>query len=84
MSWETLYSEGCVIRSTGYGPSDVVEVSFTVAPEFNQVLRVQPDGCVMLKDAGLVQAQGLRCRSSALPSITLIRDICTIPRLRWR
>lgn len=40
-------------------PSDVVEVSFTVAPEFNQTLTVQPDGYVMLKDAGLVDAQGL-------------------------
>ena len=40
-------------------PSDVVEISFTVAPEFNQTLTVQPDGYVTLKDAGLVQAQGL-------------------------
>src|SRR5580704_8519988 len=40
-------------------PSDVVEVGFTVAPEFNQSLTVQPDGYVMLKDAGLVEAQGL-------------------------
>jgi protein involved in polysaccharide export with SLBB domain len=40
-------------------PSDVVEVTFTVAPEFNQVLTVQPDGYVVLKDAGLVRAQGL-------------------------
>lgn len=40
-------------------PSDVIEVTFTVAPEFNQTLTVQPDGFVMLKDAGLVQAQGL-------------------------
>jgi polysaccharide export outer membrane protein len=40
-------------------PSDVLEVSFTVAPEFNQSLTVQPDGYVMLKDAGLVQAQDL-------------------------
>jgi polysaccharide export outer membrane protein len=39
--------------------SDVVEVTFTVAPEFNQVLTVQPDGYVILKDAGLVTAQGL-------------------------
>jgi polysaccharide export outer membrane protein len=36
-----------------------VEVTFTVAPEFNQTLTVQPDGYVMLKDAGLVEAQGL-------------------------
>jgi len=40
-------------------PSDVVEVSFTVAPEFNQTLTVQPDGYVSLKDAGLVSAEGL-------------------------
>jgi polysaccharide export outer membrane protein len=41
------------------GPSDVVEVTFTVAPEFNQTLTVQPDGYVTLKDAGGVVAQGL-------------------------
>jgi polysaccharide export outer membrane protein len=40
-------------------PSDVVEISFTVAPEFNQTLTVQPDGYVTLKDAGMVQVAGL-------------------------
>ena len=40
-------------------PEDVVDVNFTVAPEFNQTLTVQPDGYVMLKDAGLVRAEGL-------------------------
>src|SRR5271169_1602712 len=40
-------------------PSDVVEISFTVAPEFNQTVTVQPDGYVMLKDAGMVEVQGL-------------------------
>jgi len=40
-------------------PSDAVEISFTVAPEFNQTLTVQPDGYVMLKDAGMVEVQGL-------------------------
>ncbi len=40
-------------------PSDVVEITFTVAPEFNQSLTIQPDGYVMLKDAGMVQVQGL-------------------------
>lgn len=39
--------------------SDVVEVTFTVAPEFNQTLTVQPDGFVTLKDAGAIEAQGL-------------------------
>lgn len=40
-------------------PSDVIEVTFTVAPEFNQTLTVQPDGYVALKEAGLLLAQGL-------------------------
>lgn len=40
-------------------PSDVVEISFTVAPEFNQTLTVQPDGYVTLKDAGMVDVEGL-------------------------
>ena len=39
--------------------SDVVEVTFTVAPEFNQTLTVQPDGFVTLKDAGAIEARGL-------------------------
>ena len=39
--------------------SDVVEVTFTVAPEFNQTLTIQPDGFVTLKDAGAIEAQGL-------------------------
>ncbi len=40
-------------------PSDVVEITFTVAPEFNQTITVQPDGYVSLRDVGLVEAQGL-------------------------
>ena len=39
--------------------SDVVDLSFTLAPEYNQTLTVQPDGYVAVKDAGLVEAQGL-------------------------
>ncbi|HUO25125.1 MAG TPA: polysaccharide biosynthesis/export family protein [Candidatus Aquilonibacter sp.] len=39
--------------------SDVVNVSFTLSPEFDQTLTVQPDGYVELKDAGMVEAQGL-------------------------
>ena len=40
-------------------PSDVAEVTFTISPEFNQTLTVQPDGYVAVKDAGMVYAQGL-------------------------
>jgi len=39
--------------------SDVVGVSFTLSPEFDQTLTVQPDGYVALKDAPPVLAQGL-------------------------
>jgi polysaccharide export outer membrane protein len=40
-------------------PTDVVQISFTVAPEFDQTLTVQPDGYVMLKDVGMVEVEGL-------------------------
>ncbi len=39
--------------------SDVVTLSFTLSPEFDQTLTIQPDGYVALKDAGPVLAQGL-------------------------
>jgi polysaccharide biosynthesis/export protein len=39
--------------------SDVVALSFTLSPEFDQTLTIQPDGYVTLKDAGLVLALGL-------------------------
>jgi polysaccharide export outer membrane protein len=38
---------------------DVVGLSFSLSPEFDQILTVQPDGYVFLKDAGLVMARGL-------------------------
>jgi polysaccharide export outer membrane protein len=39
--------------------SDVVTLSFTLSPEFDQTLTIQPDGYVTLKDASPVLAQGL-------------------------
>jgi polysaccharide export outer membrane protein len=39
--------------------SDVVALSFTLSPEFDQVITIQPDGYVFLKDAPPVLAQGL-------------------------
>jgi polysaccharide biosynthesis/export protein len=38
--------------------SDTVEVNFPFAPEFNQILTVQPDGFVALKGADIVFAVG--------------------------
>ena len=39
--------------------SDVLALSFTLSPEFDQTLTVQPDGYVSLKDAGPVLVYGL-------------------------
>ncbi|HEX9112344.1 MAG TPA: polysaccharide biosynthesis/export family protein, partial [Terriglobales bacterium] len=39
--------------------SDVVDVSFTFSPDFNQSLTVQPDGCVALKGTGTLFVEGL-------------------------
>jgi polysaccharide biosynthesis/export protein len=39
--------------------SDVVTLSFTLSPEFDQILTIQPDGYVALKDVRTVFAQGL-------------------------
>jgi polysaccharide biosynthesis/export protein len=39
--------------------SDVVEVTFTFSPDFNQVLTIQPDGFVPLKGAAQLYAEGL-------------------------
>jgi polysaccharide export outer membrane protein len=39
--------------------SDIVALSFTLSPEFDQVITIQPDGYVFLKDAAPVLAQGL-------------------------
>jgi polysaccharide biosynthesis/export protein len=38
--------------------SDVVEISFTFAPEFNQTVSVQPDGFISLRGAGTLFAAG--------------------------
>jgi polysaccharide export outer membrane protein len=39
--------------------SDVLTLSFTLSPEFDQTLTIQPDGYVALKDAEPVLARGL-------------------------
>ena len=37
---------------------DVVEVNFSVTPEFNQILTVQPDGYIALRDVGDLHVEG--------------------------
>jgi polysaccharide biosynthesis/export protein len=44
--------------------SDVLEISFTFAPEFDQTVTIQPDGFIALKDAGHLLAEG-----STLPEL---------------
>jgi polysaccharide biosynthesis/export protein len=39
--------------------TDIVALSFTLSPEFDQILTIQPDGYVALRDAGLLLARGL-------------------------
>jgi polysaccharide export outer membrane protein len=39
--------------------SDVVEIRFTLSPEFDQILTIQPDGYIALKNAGALFAEGL-------------------------
>ena len=39
--------------------SDVVEVRFTLTPEYDQTVTIQPDGFVMLRDVGSIFAEGL-------------------------
>jgi polysaccharide export outer membrane protein len=40
-------------------PGDVLDIGFTFSPEFNQVVPVQPDGYVTLRDAGDLHVAGL-------------------------
>lgn len=40
-------------------PGDVVDITFTFAPEFNQTLPVQPDGFVALRGVGDLHVAGL-------------------------
>jgi polysaccharide export outer membrane protein len=40
------------------GKSDVLQVSFTFSPEFDQTLTVQPDGYIVLKGVGSIFVEG--------------------------
>ncbi len=39
-------------------PSDTLDLSFELTPEFNQTVTVQPDGYITLRDAGDLYAEG--------------------------
>lgn len=42
-----------------FNKSDVLDVSFALAPEFNQTVTIQPDGFISLKGIGYLFAEGL-------------------------
>lgn len=46
-------------------PSDTLELTFQLTPEFNQTVTVQPDGYITLRDVGDLVAQG-----KTLPELT--------------
>jgi polysaccharide export outer membrane protein len=46
-------------------PSDTLELTFSLTPEFNQIATVQPDGYITLRGVGDLQAAG-----STLPELT--------------
>jgi polysaccharide export outer membrane protein len=46
-------------------PSDTLELTFTLTPEFNQTITVQPDGYITLRDVGDLAAAG-----ATLPELT--------------
>jgi polysaccharide export outer membrane protein len=46
-------------------PSDSMEITFSLTPEFNQTVTVQPDGYITLRDAGDISAAG-----KTLPELT--------------
>jgi polysaccharide export outer membrane protein len=54
-------------RSRRYriNPSDTLELTFTLTPEFNQIVTVQPDGYITLRGVGDLQAA-----ESTLPELT--------------
>jgi polysaccharide export outer membrane protein len=43
-------------------PGDVIEFQFRFTPEFNQTVKVQPDGYIPLQEAGELKAGGLTVR----------------------
>lgn len=39
-------------------PSDIIEITFPISPEFNQTVTLQPDGYISLRDLGDLYVQG--------------------------
>lgn len=66
---ETLDDTGPAVHKRGWRytihPSDTLDLTFTLTPEFNQTVAVQPDGYITLRDIGDIPAAG-----KTLPELT--------------
>lgn len=66
---ETLGETSPAMHKAGWRytihPSDVLELTFLLTPEFNQTVTVQPDGFITLRNVGDLQAAG-----HTLPQLT--------------
>lgn len=55
-------------------PGDVIEFQFRFTPEFNQTVKVQPDGYIPLRDAGELQVGGLTVAEAREATIKAYRE----------
>lgn len=55
-------------------PGDVIEFQFRFTPEFNQTVRVQPDGYIPLQDAGELKVGGLTVAEARDATIEAYRE----------
>ena len=66
---ETLDDTGLAVHKRGWRytlhPSDTLELTFMLTPEFNQTVTVQPDGYITLRNVGDLSAAG-----HTLPELT--------------
>lgn len=61
--------------------SDVIDISFAFAPEFNQTVTIQPDGYITLKDAGHLVAEGLTTQELEAAVATAYATILHDPQI---
>lgn len=55
-------------------PGDVIEFQFRFTPEFNQTVKVQPDGYIPLQEAGELKVGGLTVREAREATVEAYRE----------
>ena len=64
-----------------FNKSDIAEISFAFAPEFNQTVTIQPDGYVTLREAGQLFAEGLTAQELELAIVAAYANLLHDPRV---